>query len=159
MVFAIGLLGRLVDAVPTWLASPGGVHSSGAMLHDCGLCRGAPPSASILRNWRLFCCSFFRDRPRNSNRLGAAERLMSGLGHFMRWIERPLHTENGHFSEEKSSTSVTARAKPPPVCGKGHDEVSEKTARPCPRGGPVPLPAAGWNVTSPALAMLREEFW
>ena len=48
MVFAIGLLGRLVDAVSPWLARRGGAHSSGAMRHDCGLCRDSPPSTSTL---------------------------------------------------------------------------------------------------------------
>ena len=35
VVFAIGLLGRLVDAVSPWLARRGGAHSSGAMRRDC----------------------------------------------------------------------------------------------------------------------------
>ena len=48
VVFAIGLLGRLVDAVSPWLARRGGAHSSGAMRHDCGLCRDSPPSTSAL---------------------------------------------------------------------------------------------------------------
>ena len=48
MVFAIDLLGRLVDAVSPWLERRGGAYSSGAMRHDCGLCRDSPPSTSAL---------------------------------------------------------------------------------------------------------------
>ena len=48
MVFAIDLLGRLVDAVSPWLARRGGAHSSGAMRRNCGLCRDSPPSTSAL---------------------------------------------------------------------------------------------------------------